>query len=112
METWIREGGGRLTLRTEEKNGELVAWLAGELDHHSADAVRAGLDNALSRAKAKRLVLDMSAMTFMDSSGIGVVLGRYKKMKERGGSVAVRGLSQKMDRILRLAGLYSVVERE
>lgn len=101
-----------MTLRTEEKNGALVAWLGGELDHHSADTVRAALDSALSRTGTKRLVLDMSAMTFMDSSGIGVVLGRYRKMKDRGGSVAVRGLSEKMDRILRLAGLYTVVERE
>ncbi len=101
-----------MTVRVEEKEGVLVAWLAGELDHHAAADVRETLDRALNRKPARRVVLDMSRLTFMDSSGIGVVLGRYKKVKEAGGSMAVRGLSDKMDRILKLAGIYSVVERE
>lgn len=101
-----------MTMRTEEKNGVLVAWLSGELDHHAAESVREQLDSALNEKRLSKLVLDMSKLTFMDSSGIGVVLGRYKKMKDRGGRLAVRGLSEKMDRILRLAGLYTVVDRE
>ena len=101
-----------MTVRVEEKEGVLVAWLAGELDHHAAADVRETLDKALNRKPARRVVLDMSRLTFMDSSGIGVVLGLYKKLKETVGSMAVRGLSDKMDRILKLAGIYSVVERE
>lgn len=101
-----------MTVRVEEREGVLVAWLSGELDHHAADDVRRELDTALTRRPARKLVLDMSRLTFMDSSGIGVVLGRYKRMKESGGRMAVRGLSDKMDRIMRLAGIYSVVDRE
>ena len=101
-----------MTVRVEEKEGVLVAWLSGELDHHAAEDVRRELDTALTRRPARKVVLDMSRLTFMDSSGIGVVLGRYKKVKETGGRMAVRGLSDKMDRILRLAGIYSVVDRE
>jgi stage II sporulation protein AA (anti-sigma F factor antagonist) len=101
-----------VTVKMEEREGVLVAWLSGELDHHAADSVRTELDTALSRRRGAKVVLDMSKLTFMDSSGIGVVLGRYKKVKEAGGKLSVRGPSDKMDRILRLAGIYSVIERE
>jgi stage II sporulation protein AA (anti-sigma F factor antagonist) len=101
-----------VTVKVEEKDGVVVAWLSGELDHHAADDVRRQLDAALHRREPRRLVLDMSKITFMDSAGIGVVLGRYKKVKEAGGRMSVRGLNSRMDRILMLAGVYSVVERE
>ena len=101
-----------MKVRMEEKNGVLVAWLSGELDHHAADSVRQELDSAMNIRNFQKLVLDMSRLTFMDSSGIGVILGRYKKLKDRGRRLAVRGLSEKMDRIMRLAGLYAVVDRE
>jgi stage II sporulation protein AA (anti-sigma F factor antagonist) len=101
-----------VTVRVEEKEGVLVAWLSGELDHHAADTVRNELDRALVRKRGGKVVLDMSKLTFMDSSGIGVVLGRYKKVKEAGGKLSVRGLSDKMDRILRLAGIYTIIDRE
>jgi stage II sporulation protein AA (anti-sigma F factor antagonist) len=101
-----------LTVRVEEKEGVVVAWLTGELDHHAADDVRRKLDEELYRRRSRRVVLDMSRLTFMDSSGIGVVLGRYRKVKEAGGRLSVRGLSDRVDRILRLAGVYTVVDRE
>lgn len=101
-----------MTVKVEEKDGTLVAWLSGELDHHAADDVRRELDNAFSRKRGARVVLDMSKLTFMDSSGIGVVLGRYKKVKEAGGRLTVRDPSAKTDRLLRLAGIYTVIEKE
>lgn len=101
-----------MKVKVEERDGVLVAWLSGELDHHAADSVRQELDTALQRRRADKVVLDMSRLTFMDSSGIGVVLGRYKKVKEAGGRMAVRGLNDKMDKIMRLAGIYTVVDRE
>lgn len=101
-----------MTVKVEEKDGVVVAWLSGELDHHAADDVRRQLDTALYRREPRKVVLDMSRLTFMDSAGIGVVLGRYRKVKESGGRMSVRGLNGRMDRILMLAGVYSVVERE
>lgn len=101
-----------MNVRLEERPTEVIAWLTGELDHHAAEFVRRELDTALDMRRGCRLVLDMSGLSFMDSSGIGVILGRYKKVKAAGGRLAVRGVNEKMDRILRLAGLYQVVERE
>jgi stage II sporulation protein AA (anti-sigma F factor antagonist) len=101
-----------LTVKVEEKDGVFVAWLSGDLDHHAAEDVRRELDSALVRKKGGRVVLDMSRLTFMDSSGIGVVLGRYRKVKEAGGRLTVRAPSAKTDRLLRLAGIYTVIEKE
>jgi stage II sporulation protein AA (anti-sigma F factor antagonist) len=111
---WLNGQGGDtgLTVKVEEKDGVLVAWLSGELDHHAADDVRRQLDTALYRREPRKVVLDMSKLTFMDSAGIGVVLGRYKKLKEAGGRLAVRGFNGRVDRILKLAGVYTVVDRE
>jgi stage II sporulation protein AA (anti-sigma F factor antagonist) len=105
-------GESRVTVKVDEKDGVLVAWLSGELDHHAADEVRRQLDTALYRRQSGKVILDMSKLTFMDSSGIGVVLGRYRKVKEAGGRLSVRGLSSRVDRILRLAGVYTVIDRE
>jgi stage II sporulation protein AA (anti-sigma F factor antagonist) len=95
-----------------ERNGpEVIAYLAGELDHHSAEELRRRLDQALDNDEVKHMMLDMRAVTFMDSSGIGVVIGRYKKIRARGGSIRVKNVTGKVDRIFAMSGLYKVVEK-
>ena len=98
-------------LYCERRRGALIVRLAGELDHCAAAAVRAELDAWLSDATIRRLVFDLKALQFMDSSGIGLIIGRYKQMKRRGGSVAVAASNAGIDRILNMAGLYELVER-
>ena len=79
-------------LSYEVKGNGLVVRLRGELDHSAAERLRGELD-------------------FMDSSGIGLIIGRYKKMRRRGGSVAVVAANRRIDRLFDLAGLYQLVER-
>ncbi len=85
--------------------------LEGELDHCSAERVRASLDALIEDPGIRRLVIDVARLTFMDSSGIGVVIGRYRTLARRGGSVAVRGASPQVDRIFQMSGLYQIVEK-
>ncbi len=85
--------------------------LEGELDHYSAERVRASLDALIADLTVKRLVMDLSRLTFMDSSGIGVIIGRYRTLSRRGGSVAVRGASPQIDRIFQMSGLYQIIEK-
>ena len=59
----------------------------------------------------RRLVFDLSGLEFMDSSGVGLIIGRYKLMHRRGGSVAVYGYDARMDKVFRMSGLYRIVER-
>lgn len=89
----------------------LTVRLQDELDHRAAEKMRAELDELLRDGEIRRLVLDLKKLNFMDSSGIGFIIGRYKLMARRGGSVAVKNADRRMDRIFQMAGLYELVER-
>lgn len=88
----------------------LVVELLGELDHHEAQHIREGIDEAAQANGAKCLVLDFSKVRYMDSSGIGVVLGRYRKLTDRGGEVAIVSCSAMVKTILNMAGIFSLMQ--
>ena len=94
----------------KRKNG-LVVRLSGELDHSEASRLRGELDALIADTGARRLILDLNGLDFMDSSGIGLIIGRYTQMARRGGSVAVLGPDARIDKIFKMAGLYQLVER-
>ena len=95
----------------EKKKNTLTVKLRGELDHSVAAGVRAELDELILDPGVRRLVFDLNGLEFMDSSGIGLIIGRYKLMARRGGSVAVRSPGRRVDRIFQMSGLYLLVER-
>ena len=91
---------------TIESSGNLmIAYLIGELDHHSAGEIRVKIDAAVSCKKPNHLILDFKNVSFMDSSGIGLIMGRYKLMDSMGGSVRVEHASPQLKKIMNLAGL-------
>lgn len=83
----------------------ITVLLEGEIDHHSAAILRAGIDDAILVNRPRELVLDFGGITFMDSSGIGLVMGRYKLMKPLGGKVILTSLSGTNEKLMKLAGL-------
>ena len=91
-------------LKTKFENNVLTAFIEGELDHDSAARIRTKLDGICESIKPKLLNLD-SGVSFMDSSGIGLVLGRYRQMKLLGGSVRVINIPENMYRLFALSGL-------
>lgn len=88
---------------TEEKT--VIARLSGEIDHHSAKEMRSDIDLAIERFHPEKLILDFDGVTFMDSSGIGLVMGRYKAVKLCGGSVIIENTGSQIRKVMRLAGL-------
>lgn len=93
------------------RNGDaLTLRLKGDLDHGAAEAMRDEVDALLDDQSVRRLVLDLKGLKFMDSSGVGFVIGRYKQLVRRGGSVYVTGADARMDRIFQMSGLYEIVE--
>ena len=88
----------------------LIIHLQGELDHHSADKLRKDIDGELNNQDIKCCVIDMTGVSFMDSSGLGVLLGRYKLISSRGGTMSIRNPNKTIDRILKMSGIYSIVE--
>lgn len=95
----------------ELRRQTLMVRLKDDLDHNAALRLRAELDALLQDGSINRLVLDLKKLNFMDSSGVGFIIGRYKQMARRGGSVAVMNADKQMDRIFRMSGLYELVER-
>lgn len=92
-------------LKTKFENNVLTAFIEGELDHDSAARIRTKLDGICESIKPKLLNLDFFGVSFMDSSGIGLVLGRYRQMKLLGGSVRVINIPENMYRLFALSGL-------
>ncbi len=83
----------------------LTAMLEGELDHHTAKTARERIDAAVEKNHIHLLQLDFSGVSFMDSSGIGLILGRYRLMQTAGGSLEVVNTPPQMEKLMRLAGL-------
>lgn len=89
----------------------LVIKLLEELDHHNALTIREQSDKLIAGRNIKDIVFDFTGSDFMDSSGIGVIMGRYKKIIFTGGKVGVTGVNQSVDRIFRLSGLYKIIHK-
>ena len=93
----------------EQQQSTLVLHLPLEIDHHSSKELRERTEEYLRAGGIRQMVFDFSETKFMDSSGIGVLLGRYKRMRERGGSVVIYGADARICRILRIAGVDKLI---
>lgn len=100
-----------MEIRNARKGQRVIVRLSGELDHHSATQVRDTLDAILLDVTVREMQLDMTGVSFMDSAGLGVVLGRYRTLAARGGKMILSGVRTPIDRIFRMSGLYALVER-
>ena len=98
-------------IQHQKKSSTVVVELAGELDHREAARLKPEIDALLSDTKIKLLVFDMKTLSFMDSSGIGMIIGRYKAMQRRGGAVAVRNCNRQVDKLIEMAGLYQIIQK-
>lgn len=99
--------GGQVTY--EVRNDVLVVRVGGEIDHHSAVAVRTGIDEKLSAERPLKVYLELSGVDFMDSSGLGLIMGRYALVKRYGGTLAVLDPSPAVLKIMKLAGMERMV---
>ena len=98
-------------LRSIRDGDKLLVGLDGELDHFCAQSVRRELDSQIADPTIRQLILDFSGLTFMDSSGIGVILGRYRILRERGGAVAVIHMNEQVSRIFHMSGMGKVIRQ-
>ena len=95
-------------LQTQEKT--LIAILSGEIDHHCAQPMRAEIDAKIDDLQPSVLVLDFAGVTFMDSSGIGLIMARHRTMEAIGGSVIVRDPPPHIRRVIRLSGMERIAQ--
>lgn len=97
-------------LKFSQNRGSLVVTLLGELDHHSSESVRIKIDNKIDELGVKTLIFDFSGVNFMDSSGIGVVIGRFRKISEFGGRVGIINLTPQIKKVFELGGLFKIIK--
>lgn len=101
-----------LQIDVEHARSALIVRLVGELDHHSAQTVKATLEEAIERGRASHIILSLKDLSFMDSSGLGVILGRYKQIANKGGKMVVCDVNQAVYRLFELSGLFKILQIE
>lgn len=89
----------------------LIVPIEGELDHHLAGILRSKIDPVLAREGISDIIYDFEKTEFMDSSGIGMIMGRHRQVAYLGGRSGVCHVGRAMDRLLRMSGLYRIVEK-
>lgn len=97
-------------LKFDRQDDTLIITLSGELDHHSAEEVRVKIDDRIDRDNIEKVILNFSGVTFMDSSGIGAVVGRYKKISNKGGNLCIAAANKNINKVFELAGLYKIIK--
>ena len=93
----------------EVQEGALLIHVRGEIDHHSAVLVRTGIDSEIISQRPQKVQLELSAVDFMDSSGLGLIMGRYALIKKYGGTLEVVNPSAAVVKIMKLAGMERMI---
>lgn len=92
-------------------NSTLYVLLSGELDSSTASYVREEMDAAFSNGQFNQVIIDLSELDFMDSTGIGLLIGRYKKMQEKRVPIFICNPSAHAEKIFRMSGLYELMPK-
>lgn len=88
----------------------LIVKLKGELDHHNSETTRNKIDRYFVEKGLDNIILDLTEITFMDSSGIGLIMGRYKNTVSKKGKLIVVNNNSYIDRILKMSGILKIIE--
>ena len=101
-----------MKILTAEKDSCLLVRITGEIDHHTAPEIRQEIDGELERLRPEKLILDLGQTDFMDSSGLGLILGRMRKTEEMQVNFTLLNPSPSILKILRFAGVEKKLEIE
>lgn len=98
-----------MQVKLANKGVTLIVSIIGELDHHSAEYIRQKVDMEIIKSTTKNLIFDFSKVSFMDSSGIGVIIGRYKNIQKMNGKAAITNVNTQVKRIFEMSGLLKII---
>lgn len=87
----------------------LILQIEGEIDHHSCEQIKKETDFEIQKRAPKKLIFDMKNVNFMDSSGIGLVIGRYKYLLRIGGETEIINVNKEVKRILNMSGIFKII---
>lgn len=92
-----------------KRNKILIVKISGEIDHHACEILRNQVDNTLEKMGGKHIIFDMNNVSFMDSSGIGVVIGRYKLAQKLGGKMCMISSNKTVDKMLKFSAISKII---
>jgi stage II sporulation protein AA (anti-sigma F factor antagonist) len=101
-----------LAIDMEVKTDVLCIRLSGELDHHTAESLRKQASETIEAYDIRHIVLNLEHLSFMDSSGLGVILGRYKQIQQKHGEMVVCAISPSVKRLFEMSGLFKIIRLE
>ncbi len=99
-----------MQMKAYSAQDKLIVSLDGEIDHHSAAEIREGIDKMIAVSRPKVMVLELSGIDFMDSSGLGLVLGRYRRLNEMGSQMVIKNPGARTEKILAMAGVDKLIK--
>lgn len=98
-----------LTVEHKTKKDTIIFYLRGELDQHTSATVRSAIEEEWGKKLASYVILNMEGLTFMDSSGLGVILGRYKQINNDRGHLVICSVNRQVEKIIELSGLKKII---
>jgi stage II sporulation protein AA (anti-sigma F factor antagonist) len=98
-----------LEIRFSNRGTTLIAAFSGELDHHFAEYARDKIEREIIKATTRDVIFDLTGLSFMDSSGIGVLVGRYANIRKLGGRAAIICRNMRICRILEISGVLKLM---
>lgn len=99
-----------MDMEYQMRGSYLIVHIGKELDHHRAEYLRAGMEDLERSREIKNILFDFSDTTFMDSSGVGMIISRYRDMAMNGGSVCAAGICPVVEKLFYVSGLHKIIK--
>ena len=98
-----------MKVSAKQNRDNLYIYLQGEIDQSVTKELRVRIDDFIAKANVKKVILNMKELTFLDSSGIGLILGRYKKLLSEHISLFITEPNSQIDKVLKISGIYNII---
>lgn len=99
-----------MQIHSYEDKGIYIVRVSGDIDHLSSSKVKEAVSYGISKYKSNKIIIDLKEVYFMDSSGIGMLIGRYKEMSLLCGEIVLSGINKSIKKILYLSGLHKIIK--
>ncbi|OOB78128.1 MAG: anti-sigma F factor antagonist [Epulopiscium sp. Nuni2H_MBin003] len=100
-----------MSIDTKVQNNILVVNLEGEIDHHTSTVIREEVDKIYNTSRLNHIIFNFEKVTFMDSSGVGLLIGRYRMVTMAGGKIGLVKVKSELDKVMNLSGVYKLMKR-
>ena len=97
-------------ITSDFEGGKLIVFIDRDIDHHNASALRKAIDEEIGKYRPDLVILNFDAVEFMDSSAIGLIMGRYKLIKNAGGELRIAALNTRCRKLIELSGITQLVK--